>query len=150
MQKITSSNFKRLIGVWITSGTVLQDGKTLTLEGTDSYEIVLDGWYILHKANVTMGDQKSETFELISLDETDGAAKMQYFNSKGESDLMSGHISNDDYFISGDRLKFSGTIGRDDSEIIGSWYLLTEGKQWKQFIEMKLTKQPGGSRQSFD
>jgi hypothetical protein len=141
MTKIETTNFKRLIGVWKTSGQILTENQTVNLSGTDSYELILDGNYILHKANVLMGTQRSETLEIISLTDTADKAKMQYFNSKGESGIMKSEITNNDFLIIGDSLKFSGTISDNTSEIIGKWFIQTDNKSWKEFIDLKLKKQ---------
>ena len=63
----------------------------------DSYELILDGNYILHKADVMMGNERSETFELIKLYSSLDKAKMQYFNSKGEEGTMISFIINNEF-----------------------------------------------------
>ena len=63
--KIESSNFSRLIGTWNTTGKIYSEEKSLVLTGTDSYEFILNGNCILHKARVNMGDEEVETFELM-------------------------------------------------------------------------------------
>lgn len=141
MVKIGTSSFKRLIGIWKTKGIILSDRSNLKLEGTDTYELMLDGNYILHKADVLMGNEKSETFEIIELDNSPDKAKMQYFNSKGESGVMSSSLNGANFNIDGNRIKFRGTITDENAEIIGNWYLQTEANDWKEFIELKLTKQ---------
>lgn len=55
MIKIETSNFKRFIGIWKTTGQISTENQTLNLSGTDTYELILDGNYILHKADVIMG-----------------------------------------------------------------------------------------------
>ena len=140
MTKIEASNFKRLIGIWKTTGQISTENQTLNLIGTDSYELILDGNYILHKADVIMGNEKSETFEIISLTETTDKAKMQYFNSKGESGIMTSEITDNGFRINGDGIKFSGTINDQNSEVVGKWFLQAADKSWTEFIDLKLEK----------
>lgn len=116
-------------------GTNLQRQSTLILSGTDSYELILDGKYILHKADVIMGSERSETFEIISVTNIENRAEIQYFNSTGESE-----ITDNDFRINGEGIKFCGTINDKNSEIIGKWLLQTTGKNWKEFIDLKLEK----------
>lgn len=106
MKKIETSNFKRLIGTWKTSGLVIIQEKTVDLNGVDTYALILDGNFILHKADVMMGMEKSETFEMISLGHSDDDAKMQYFNSRGESGVMTSRMKNDSFQINGNGIKF--------------------------------------------
>lgn len=141
MTKIETSNFKKLIGIWKTSGKILSDNKTLSLYGTDSYEIILDGNYILHKAAVMMGNEKSETFEIIGLEKSVDKAEMKYFNSKGESGIMTSQITVDDFQINGDGIKFVGKFIKESTELVGKWFLQSADKSWNEFIELRLEKQ---------
>lgn len=86
-----------------------------------------------------MGNEKSETFEVISLEESTGRAQMQYFNSKGESGIMQSELKDHIFNIKGKGLKFSGTINNKDTEITGKWYLQSS-KDWKEFMKLKLEK----------
>jgi len=140
MTEFIASNFNRLIGTWKTSGQFSTQDKVCELTGIDTYEFVLERNYILHKANVTIDKENSETFEMICLDNRNNNARMQYFNSKGESGLMTSTITNNDFIIKGDRIKFKGTINNENSIIVGKWYLQTNDKTWQEFINIKLEK----------
>src|SRR5690606_23180916 len=126
MAKIETSNFKRLIGIWKTTGQISIENQTFNLTGTDTYELILEGNYILHKADVIMGNEKSETLEVINLTDSTHTAKMQYFNSKGESGTMTSGITNNDFHINGNRIKFIGKINDKNSEVVGKWFLQTD------------------------
>lgn len=141
MSKIDTSNFMKLIGVWKTSGKVYSVNETTNLSGQDIYELILNGNYILHKADVIMGNEKNETLELISLPKPTDKAQLQYFNSKGESAVMTGQINDNEFLINGEGIKFIGTINNQNTEIVGKWFLLTESENWIEFIELKLEKQ---------
>jgi hypothetical protein len=107
MNKISESNFKRLIGVWKTTGDIKSSQDNQKLIGIDSYELILDGNYILHKADVQMGNERSETLEIIQLDNSPDRAKMQYFNTKGEDGIMISSIINNEFKIEGKGLMFN-------------------------------------------
>lgn len=139
MENIEISNFKRLIGIWKTEGTILTNNDNSKLIGTDSYELILQENYILHKADVMMGSESSQTFEIISFDRSIQKAKMQYYNSKGESGVMTSSIIDQNFKIAGDKIKFEGIINHDDTELTGKWFLEENGR-WIEFIDLKLTK----------
>ena len=141
MTKIKTSNFKRLIGIWKTEGTVYSHKDNLKLVGIDSYEFILDGNYILHKADVKMGNEKSETFEIITLGSSIKKANMQYYNSKGESGIMTSSLTENILKIKGDKIKFEGTIDEENTKLIGKWSLKADNEKWTIFINLKLTKQ---------
>ncbi len=141
MKKITASNFSRLIGIWKTTGEVKSDQGNQPLTGTDSYEWMLDGHYILHKAAVMMGDEKSETLEIIQLDNFPDKAKMQYFNNKGEEGVMISSLIVNEFRIEGEGLKFEGTISEDNTKIKGKWSMQAKDGTWNAFIDLKLEKE---------
>jgi len=136
-----TNNFKRLIGTWKTEGVVLTGNEKSALIGTDSYGFILDGNYILHKADVTMGNEKSHTFEIISFDNTPEKANMQYYNSKGESGGMTAFLNADIFIINGDKIKFEGRIDAANTKVVGKWFVQGEGGQWTDFIDLTLTRQ---------
>ena len=140
MKKMETSNFKRLIGIWKTEGTVNGEKGNLRLTGIDSYEYMLDGNFILHKADVMMGDEKSETFEIISAGDSKDTALMQYYNSKGESGVMNASLSASEFKITGEKIKFEGTIDDENSKLTGNWFMQTDDGAWVAFIDLQLTK----------
>ena len=146
LAKIGTSSFKRLIGFWKTEGTILNAKENSTLVGTDSYEFILDGNFILHKADVKMGNEKSETFELISVDNSNERGMMHYYNSKAEQGEMSCSLIKNNFKIEGDKLKFEGTINEENTEITGKWYIQAENEKWTDFIDLRLEKQSTPTR----
>lgn len=141
MQKIGDSNFKRLIGVWNTTGDIKSDEGTLKLIGMDTYELILGGNYMVHKADVLMGNERSETLEIVKLDGSIDKAKMQFFNTKGEDGIMMGSLNSNEFKITGKGLKFEGTINNDNTKIEGKWCMQTEHDKWTDFINLTLEKQ---------
>lgn len=138
--KIENSIYQKLVGIWKTRGEVEKEGKSLILDGTDTYEIVFDGHFILHKADVLMGNERNQTLEMISLN-PDGRAGMKYFNSKGEKGEMTGEISGDAFHIDGEGIRFRGRFESGTSVINGKWSLRSEDGNWQDFISIKLVKQ---------
>ncbi len=140
MKNIEESNFKRLVGIWKTTGDIKSGLENLKLIGIDSYELILDGNYILHKADVKMGNDRSETLEIIKLDNSFDKAIMQYFNTKGEDGIMHSSIINNEFSIEGKGLKFYGTINNENTKIRGKWYSQKENEEWTDFIDLNLDK----------
>lgn len=142
MSKIDPNNWKRLIGKWNTEGRILtnQNDSESKIIGTDSYEFILNGNFILHKADVLMGNVRSETYEIIALENPNEKVKMQYFNSEGENGIMFGSLNGNDFRIESKNLRFKGIISSDNTIINETWQQLFEENIWYDFLEMKLSK----------
>lgn len=141
MNRIEKSNFNRLVGAWRTTGAIKSDQGSLALSGVDSYELILDGNFILHKADVKMGNDEIRTFEIIKLSASIETAEMHYFNSKGEDGVMTGFIVNHEFRIEGTGLRFRGIINEENTEISGKWYTQAKGREWADFMDLRLEKQ---------
>lgn len=140
MTTIETSNFSRLIGIWVTKGTIVTHTNDLELLGIDTYEYILNENYILHKADVMMGDERTQTFEIISLTNSKERAKMQYYNSKGESGSMTSYLVKNVFKIKSSTMKFEGKFNDENAELIGKWFV-KESDKWIDFIDLKLKKQ---------
>ncbi|QDW21565.1 hypothetical protein [Flavobacterium sp. KBS0721] len=140
MTTIETSNFSRFIGIWVTKGTIVTHTNDLELLGIDTYEYILNENYILHKADVMMGDERTQTFEIISLNNSKERAKMQYYNSKGESGSMTSYLVKNVFKIKSSTMKFEGKFNDENTELIGKWFV-KESDKWIDFIDIKLKKQ---------
>jgi hypothetical protein len=140
MEHITGSNFKRLIGECRTSGSIYAGKDTLTLSGTDSYKFVLGNHYILHQADVSLGDHTSKTLELIKLDDIAHRATMHYFNSQGEDGQMLSTFFDNTLIINGTGLRFEGEMNREDTRLRGTWFKQSGDDRWIAYIDLVLEK----------
>ena len=140
MTTIETSNFSRLIGIWVTKGRIVTHTNDLELLGIDTYEYILNENYILHKADVMMGDERTQTFEIFSLTNSKERAKMQYYNSKGERGSMTSYLVKNVFKIKSSTMKFEGKFNDENTELIGKWFV-KESDKWIDFIDLKLKKQ---------
>ena len=140
--RIQNTEFKKLIGKWITEGEILATGQNseMKITGTDTYELILDGFFILHKADVLMGNEHSQTIEIIGFDETNNQAILDHYNNQGSSGKMTGTLESDELKITGKELRFRGRLNDSGNQINGTWERLDDQQEWKRFLRMKLTK----------
>src|SRR5690554_2902401 len=108
MTKIANSDFIRLVGVWNTTGLLKSNHEDQKIMGIDTYELILDGNYILHHADVSLGKDKSQTIEMIRYDNSLHQGVMHYFNSMGKEGKMLSSIIGNEFRIDGQDLKFLG------------------------------------------
>ncbi len=141
-ERIDQSDYSIFIGDWETEGKILStDGNPeMEIRGTDTYEVILDGFFILHKADVMMGTEKSQTFELMWLEGSGEEVTLQYYNNAGESGVMQGALVNDIWKIDGKDLRFEGHFNNDHTQLKGIWQRLTADQRWGNFIEIRLSR----------
>lgn len=141
-QRIEDTEFKKLVGKWKTEGKVLatKDSPEMRIEGTDTYEFMLSGFFILHRADVMMGNERSQTFEIIGFDSQNNQATLEHYNNHGASGKMTGTFTDNELKIIGESLRFMGKLNNSNNQLLGTWEKLNNQNEWKSFLEMKLTK----------
>ena len=79
-----------LLGLWRTSGHVLErtGGREATIAGTDEYELMEGGRWVIHRVDVLMGDVRTVALELIGDPDGRGALAMRAFDASGRYDEM--------------------------------------------------------------
>jgi hypothetical protein len=139
---IEDTDFKKLIGKWKTEGRILKNDKNpeMKITGTDTYETILGGFFILHTADVLMGNEKSQTYEIMGLNKTGDQAILRHYNNQGSSGKMTGTLKNGELKLNGDGLRFYGLFSTNDNQITGTWEKLTDQKKWVEFLKMNFTK----------
>src|SRR5690606_2334488 len=141
MNKIEKSNFIRLVGRWKTTGFLKSNHEDQKIVGIDTYELILDGNYIMHHADVSLGKNKSQTIEMITYDRYLDKVVMHYFNSMGQEGRMLSSIIGNECRIEGQNLKFLGHFSDEDTSIKGNWYSQSKVGDWVEYIELILEKQ---------
>lgn len=132
----------RLVGRWKTEGKI---GATATspevkIMGTDTYEWLPGEYFLLHKVDVWVGDDRNETFEVIGFDQQTGKYTMQHYDNKGNSGTMTATFENEVWTFQGETLRFTGGFKNNDKEFSGTWEQQSDGKTWKHWMELKLMK----------
>lgn len=127
----------RFAGRWNTEGRVIADGRLIS--GTDTYEWLDGAWFLVHKANVRIGETRNETLEVIGWNPEQQHYGMHYFDSEGSSGFMNAVCDGDDWKYSGDGLRFSGSFKKNGDEFSGLWEQLSDD-EWQPLMEICLTR----------
>lgn len=144
MKDIAYVRLDKFIGKWRTQGVILaDDGPGIEIVGTDSYEWLPGGFFLRHTADVLMGNELSQTHEIIGYDKNAGHYTMQYYNNRGESGNMIASINGNQCTFESPTLRFIGEFNEDGSILSGNWQKLEENGAWINFIKITLTKQNG-------
>jgi hypothetical protein len=97
--RLKALNF--LSGNWRTEGEILDDSGDVVgkITGTDSYEWVSGGYFLLHWVDVLMADTKTEVIEVIGgYDSTEDSYAMRSFGNDGNFVTMKGRFEKDGAF----------------------------------------------------
>lgn len=132
----------KFVGTWNTTGRVLatKTSAEIIISGTDTYEWLPGKFFLLHKAAVWMGNDKSETFEIIGADRNKQLFTMQYYDNKGNSGSMTATYVDGVWTYLGDTLQFNGCFKNNDKEFSGIWKQSTDGESWTHIMDIKLVK----------
>ena len=143
--KSSTFEYKQLnqfLGLWNTEGKILSTATTpeVKIQGTDTYEWLPGEYFLLHKVNVFVGDDKNETFEVIGFNKEIGKYTMQHYDNKGNSGLMIASHENGVWTFLGESLKFTGGFKNHGQEFSGIWEKTSDDHRWIHFMDIKLTK----------
>jgi len=132
-----------LVGKWFSEGEVQEtaDNPQMEIKGTDSYEWVCDGYYLLHRVDIVIGAEKRELVELIGYDVQNAAFSMRSFDNQGNFTLMYMTITGDGIFkINGDLMRSTLIVSKDGKDMTAQWEKSVNGISWELWMNMKFTK----------
>src|SRR5687768_5738743 len=92
---IEYDRINKFVGRWNTEGRILPTATSpeIKISGTDSYEWLPGEFFLLHKVNVLVGDDKNQTLEIIGFDSAKNQYTMQHYDNKGNSGFMTGYFA---------------------------------------------------------
>ncbi|WP_316807275.1 hypothetical protein [Pedobacter agri] len=122
------------IGHWTTEGKT-EDGNLI--KGTDIYEWIEGAFFLMHKVNVQIDDEKISNLEIIHYDDMDDVFRAQSFGSDGAITISSMKIFDDIILIFGDNERFQGNF--KGNQITGVWERYVNN-QWQPWMNIQLTK----------
>jgi hypothetical protein len=139
--EIEYQHLDKFVGTWNTEGKIPATDKTseMIISGKDIYEWLPGKFFLLHKVDVLMGDSKNETFEIIGYDKEMEMYTMQHYDNKGNSGFMTATYKSEIWTFLSEALRFTGGFQKDYKEFSGIWEQ-SDGKNWKYFMDIKLTK----------
>jgi hypothetical protein len=130
------------VGKWNTQGQIKESplGPAGKIIGTDTYEWFPGGFFLVHRVDVRMGDQKNESIEIIGYDTLNKTYHMYSFDSQGNSIVMQASVMGDTWTFGGESMRFTGVFSNDGKSISGKWEYLSNDSDWHHWMDVKLTK----------
>lgn len=132
----------KFAGRWHTEGKIpaANTSPEIKISGTDTYEWLPGRFFLLHKVDVFVGDDKNEAVEVIGFDTLSGKYTMQHYDNKGHSGFMAATCDEGVWRFWGESLRFTGGFKNEDREFSGIWEQSADGESWSHFMDIRLTK----------
>jgi hypothetical protein len=144
-----------IAGRWETLGHVIGEPR-IPVVGTDIYEVLAGGYFIVHHVDVTVGEQPVRAIEVIGETDAAGGYLARSFDSEGHAELM--HVSIDEggvfHFAGGAdiaptaqptdaataRVRSTLTIREDRRSMTALWERSEDGIDWQPWMEISFTR----------
>jgi hypothetical protein len=132
-----------LAGTWNSFGKILasEDSPSSEVAGTDTYEWLPDKQYMIHRADVTVGDDKVDVIEIIGeYDEAKRACTMHAFQNDGSHSVMWANVNEDGSLLfADDVIRATLTLHPDGKTMHAKWERLNDN-QWEHWMDMLFAK----------
>jgi hypothetical protein len=147
----------RIAGNWQTEGRVL--GSDLSIRGTDRYEWLAGGYFLIHYVDVYVGDQKVDAIEVIGEhDEGRAAFVARSYDNQGNVASMLVRVDESGVvtFTGGsdvapvakpgqaaptDHVRSTLRIADDRHSMVALWERSRDGLQWTPWMDVRFSRQ---------
>jgi hypothetical protein len=155
LNSVATERLARIAGRWRTSGYVVGDPR-VPVEGTDHYEVLPGGHFLVHHVDVTVGEQEVRAIEVIGERHPDSDAYLaRSFDSEGNVEVMKLQIDDDGVFhftggadvaraVQPDdapttQVRSTLTVAQDRSSMNAFWERSENGIDWEPWMYITFT-----------
>ena len=130
-----------LVGMWTTRGQTVA-GPSIEIAGTDTYEWVAGGFFLLHTIDVFMGEDHVEAIEVIgAYDRSSETFAMTSFDNQGAVGMMRASVNADgSWTFAGDAERATLTIADDGTGMSARWERTDDGSSWHPWMDLRFTR----------
>jgi Protein of unknown function (DUF1579) len=144
-----------IAGRWDTSGHVMGEPR-IPVVGTDIYEVLSGGHFLVHHVDVTVGERPVRAIEIIGEPDGAGGFLARSFDNEGNAELM--HVTIDDngtfHFAGGPEIapaakpadvptahvRSTLTIAEDRRSMTALWERSEDGTSWQRWMEISFRR----------
>ena len=132
----------RFVGAWHTKGQtkVGANGEALLITGTDTYEWLPGGFFLVHRWDVRMGSEESKGIEIIGYDDKTKAYPTYSFDNQGNTGTYQASTRDGVWTFRSRSERATVVMSDDGNTIIANWEHLTDGINWQPWMEVKLQR----------
>jgi uncharacterized protein YndB with AHSA1/START domain len=131
-----------LIGRWTTEGETVPgpSGLSTRIAGTDTYEWLAGGFFVVHRVDVRFGDEHVEAIEIIGYDAANGTYPTHAFDSQGSASSYRMRERDGTWTITGETERSTLVPDGDGATMRASWERSDDGRTWLPWMEIRLTR----------
>lgn len=144
-----------IAGRWDTAGHVIGEPR-IPVVGTDIYEVLAGGHFLVHHVDVTVGARPVRAIEIIGEPDGVGGFLARSFDNEGNAELM--HVTIDDsgsfHFAGGSeiaaaakpadaptvRVRSTLTIAEDRRSMTALWERSADGTSWQPWMDISFRR----------
>jgi hypothetical protein len=130
-------------GKWKTTGVIkaANENPDIYIHGSDTYEWWPGNFFLVHKVDVFIGSERNETIEIISFDKSMNCYRMEHFDNKGGTGIMTARYYNNIWKFQGETLRFRGNFSEDKQVFSGVWEQSEDAQKWSHFMDIRLERE---------
>ena len=136
------SRFQIFIGVWNTTGEVLETeaGPAGSLIATDTYRWLPGRHFIVHEVDARFDGAPARSMEVMGYDPTAKRHFARSYDDQGLSELYAVELRGRHWAIRGETLRFSGRFDADGARLSGLWEMTRREGGWQPWIKLELVR----------
>jgi hypothetical protein len=130
------------IGKWKTEGQTIAstNARPVRVAGTDTYEWLDGGFFLIHRVDVRMGDEEVKAIEIIGYDASNQTYPMYSFDNQGNSVTMQASVDNGIWRFSGESMLTTLEVKDNGQRMTANWERSSDGLNWSPWMEVNLIR----------
>jgi Protein of unknown function (DUF1579) len=147
---------RSIAGEWATDGHVVGD-PPVPVKGTDTYEVLAGGYFLVHHVDVTVGYEEVQAIEVIGEPASEGGGFLaRSFDNQGNAEVM--RVTVDDegvfHFAGGPeiaaaaqpadattaRVRSTLSVASDRRSMTALWERSEDGHSWEPWMNITFTR----------
>jgi hypothetical protein len=136
-----------IVARWRTSGTVLdeQGAKIMTVSGTDEYEWMPGGHWVIHRVDVMMGADRTRAIEMIGDPAGDDTFTMRAFDASGAFDMMTMTVRDRRFHTTGAGVRNTLIVSPDGATMAAVWERRLDDGTWVHWMDLTFERAGDGA-----
>src|SRR5512132_4419623 len=147
-----------LVGRWRSEGHIVGD-PPVPITGTDTYQWLPGGFFLLHHVDVVIGDQRLQAIELLGpYDPATDAVTARAYDNLGSVTVMQARVDEQGVWRftgggdvapvaqpaagAGGAVRSTLTINTDRSGMTARWERSDDGSSWQPWMDVNFTRMP--------